>query len=281
MQLLDGKRIAAQLRDALRADVASLAVSHGITPGLAVILIGDNPASDVYVRNKVRACAEVGIRSIEHRLTAETSEAELLALIHELNQDSSVHGILVQQPLPAHIAVDRVNAALCPDKDADGFHPVNLGKMMLGMPAPRPCTPAGVMYMLEQAGLELRGKHAVVVGRSNIVGKPMAQLLLAADATVTICHRFTPDVITHVANADIVVVAVGKPNLLAGMHFREGATVVDVGINRLPDGSLTGDVDQSACDHLAWCTPVPGGVGPMTIAMLLHNTVRLAQQATQ
>jgi len=251
-------------------------------PGLAVVLVGENPASQVYVRNKTRACEEAGIVSIEHRPPASITESELLALIDSLNHDSRVHGILVQLPLPGHIRSESVLAAVAPHKDVDGFHPENLGLLASGHPRFVPCTPAGIMRLLDHAGIALQGKHAVVVGRSNIVGKPAALLLLERHATVTICHSRTTDLAGIIRQADVLVAAVGRPRLITGAMVKPGVAVIDVGINRLqegPDaGKLCGDVNFQEMLGKAGCvTPVPGGVGPMTIAMLLENTVRAAQ----
>jgi methylenetetrahydrofolate dehydrogenase (NADP+)/methenyltetrahydrofolate cyclohydrolase len=274
---LDGSALARTLRAELPARVRRL-LTDDIRPGLAVVLVGDDPASQVYVRNKTRACEEAGIASIEHRLAASTSQAELLALIATLNADRRVHGILVQLPLPRHISSDAVIEAIAPDKDVDGFHPENAGRLATGRPRFVPCTPAGVMRLLDHAGVPLAGKMAVVVGRSNIVGKPVALLLLERHATVTICHSRTPDLGAIIAQADVLIAAVGKPRLITADMVKPGVAVIDVGINRLPDGKLCGDVDfQSMLGKASCITPVPGGVGPMTIAMLLESTVRAAE----
>ncbi len=276
-QYIDGKSLAAASQQVTAADVALLQ-QRGVTPGLAVVLVGENPSSHVYVRNKTKACTVVGIANFQHTLPATTSETDLLRLMTTLNADDRVDGILVQLPLPAHINTQKILAAIDPNKDADGFHPVNMGRLALGLPGPRPCTPFGVMEMFRAIGVSLAGKSAVVVGRSNIVGKPMAMLLLNANATVTVCHSHTVDVSTVVQHADIVVAAVGRPHYIRGEWIKPGAIVIDVGINRLPDGALVGDVDTTAAaQHAAFITPVPGGVGPMTIAMLLKNTVMLAK----
>ncbi|MDM7456515.1 MAG: bifunctional methylenetetrahydrofolate dehydrogenase/methenyltetrahydrofolate cyclohydrolase FolD, partial [Tepidimonas sp.] len=253
----------------------------GQPPGLAVILVGDDPASQVYVRNKVKACGEAGLHSVLETYPANLTEPELLARIAALNTDPAIHGILVQLPLPAHLNAQRVIEAIAPEKDVDGFHIANAGALLVGQPAFRPCTPYGCMKMLEHIGrTDLRGQHAVVVGRSNIVGKPMALLLLQAGATVTICHSGTADLAHHTRQADILVAAVGKPRMIGADMVKPGAVVLDVGINRLPDGKLCGDVDFDAVREVAgWITPVPGGVGPMTIAMLLLNTVEAAERA--
>lgn len=278
-QIIDGKALAQELRAQITQKVAQLA--PGARPGLAVVLVGDDPASQIYVRHKIRACEEVGMRSIVHRHAAELGEAQLLQQIEALNRDPSVHGILVQLPLPAHISAERVIAAIAPGKDVDGFHPVNAGALLTGRPGFRPCTPLGCMRMLQATGLtDLRGRTATVIGRSNIVGKPMALLLLAANATVTICHSGTPDLAAATRQADILVAATGRPNMVTANMVKPGATVIDVGINRGADGSLCGDVDFAAVREVAGAiTPVPGGVGPMTIAMLLSNTLDAARQA--
>ncbi len=277
---IDGNALAAKVRDRIAADVAALK-ARGVTPGLAVVLVGEDPASQVYVRNKVAACAKVGMHSVMHKLPAATSEAELLALIDALNRDATIHGILVQLPLPKHIAEKKVLAAVAADKDVDGFHAENVGALMIGEPRFVSCTPAGCMEMLRDIGMtDLRGKHAVVVGRSNIVGKPMAMLLLHANATVTICHSGTRDLAAQCRQADILVAAVGKPRFIKADMVKPGAVVIDVGINRLPEsegGKLVGDVDFDAVNEVAgYLTPVPGGVGPMTITMLLQNTLLAA-----
>jgi methylenetetrahydrofolate dehydrogenase (NADP+)/methenyltetrahydrofolate cyclohydrolase len=254
-----------------------------VRPGLAVVLVGEDPASQVYVRNKIKACAEAGIASFEHRLAASTSEEELLRLVSSLNTDPQVHGILVQLPLPSHISTQKVIEAVRPSKDVDGFHPENLGLLASGHARFVACTPAGVMRLLDHAGVPLAGRHAVVVGRSAIVGKPAALLLLERNATVTICHSRTADLAAVIKEADILVAAVGRARLIKGEMIKPGAAVIDVGINRLdsgPDaGKLCGDVDfAAALGRAGWITPVPGGVGPMTIAMLLENTLRAAHE---
>lgn len=276
--LLDGKVLAARKEAALKERVAALAL-RGVHPGLTVLLVGDDPASQVYVRNKERACGRVGIASQVLRLPAETSEGDLLARLDELNHDPAVHGILVQLPVPKHIDEARVIEAIDRRKDVDGFHPENVGRLVAGLDAFVPCTPAGVMEMLRAWNVPIEGRRAVVVGRSEIVGKPMALLLLAAHATVTICHSRTRDLAGEVARADIVVAAVGRPRMIRGEWIREGAAVVDVGMNRLPDGKLCGDVDfEGASTRAGWISPVPGGVGLMTVTMLLENTLRAAEQ---
>lgn len=277
-KIIDGNALARSVRDEVSQRVSALR-ARGVQPGLAVILVGDNPASAVYVRNKVKDCEEVGIVSTLDRLPAETSEATLLERISELNADPSVHGILVQLPLPAHIDEHRVIEAISADKDADGFHISNVGLLLTGRPLFRPCTPYGVMRMLEHAGTRLDGAHAVVIGRSNIVGKPQALMLLAAGATVTICHSRTRDLAAQVRQADVVVAAVGKAGLVTADMVKPGATVIDVGMNRTADGRLCGDVDYAGVSRVAGAiTPVPGGVGPMTRAMLLVNTLEAAER---
>ncbi|MBO5649786.1 MAG: bifunctional methylenetetrahydrofolate dehydrogenase/methenyltetrahydrofolate cyclohydrolase FolD [Clostridia bacterium] len=271
--IIDGKRIAAETRAEIAAEVAEQK-AKGVTPGLAVIIVGENPASQVYVRNKHRACGEVGMYSEVIEMPADTAEDALLARISELNADGRIDGILVQLPLPAHINEERVINAIAPDKDVDAFHPVNTGKIMIGNPDFLPCTPAGVMVMLEKSGIEISGKKCVVVGRSNIVGKPMAMLLLGANGTVTVCHSRTKDLAAHTREADILVVAIGRADFITGDMVKEGAVVIDVGMNRREDGKLTGDVDfASTSERAGAITPVPGGVGPMTITMLLRNTL--------
>lgn len=278
-QYLDGKALAAAVEQQCAEVVRRLAPRH-VVPGLAVVLIGEDPASRIYVRNKGSACARVGIRTWQHTLPTATSEAEAVALITQLNHDPQVHGILVQQPLPPQIRLARIVDAIDPAKDVDGFHPLNIGRLWAGLPGPRPCTPLGVMALLRASGVDPRGRHAVIVGRSAIVGKPLAALLLAADATVTICHSRTPDLAAQVRAAEILVAAAGRAHLIAGEWIHPGAVVIDVGINRNVAGHLVGDVDTTAAaQRAAWITPVPGGVGPMTIAMLLQNTVTLAEQS--
>jgi len=277
--IIDGKALAADVRHELAPRVAALA-ARGIRPGLAVILVGDDPASRVYVRNKVRACAETGVDSRHVALPAGVGQTELLATISALNADPAIHGILVQLPLPAHIDADRVLEAIAPEKDVDGFHPTNAGALLAGRPGFVPCTPAGIMVMLDRVGIALRGKRAVVVGRSNIVGKPMALLLLHRDATVTICHSKTRDLTALTREADVLVAALGRPKAISAAMLKPGACVIDVGINRLADGTLAGDVDTVAAKDVAgWVSPVPGGVGPMTVAMLIVSCVRAAERA--
>lgn len=275
-KILDGKMLSAKIKDELKLEVESLK-KDGINPSLAVIIVGDDPASKIYVKNKKLACEYCGIRSLEYALPAETTQEELLALIDKLNNDTSVSGILCQLPLPKGLDEEAVINAISPKKDVDAFHPVNVGKIMVGNFDFLPCTPAGVMELIPLSGIEVKGKKCVVVGRSNIVGKPMSMLLLHQHGTVTICHSRTADLKAEVAQADIVVAAVGVPELLCGDMIKEGAVVIDVGMNRLPDGRLVGDVEFDSCASRASAiTPVPGGVGPMTIAMLMKNTVKAA-----
>ena len=273
-QIINGKVLADNLLTQIRHEVDSRIASGKRTPGLAVILVGDNPASGIYVRNKRRACERTGVRSVDYDLPASTPQDALLALIDQLNADASIDGILVQLPLPTHIADRAVIERIDPGKDVDGFHPYNVGRLVQGVPELRPCTPYGAMTLLKSTGLELRGMHAVVVGASNIVGRPMALELLLAGCTVTITHSATRNLAEHVRAAEILVVAVGKPQMVKGDWIRDGAVVIDVGINRLPDGKICGDVEfDAALKHASWITPVPGGVGPMTIATLLQNTL--------
>lgn len=280
-QLLDGNALSKKIRAEIAARSA-IATAKGVRPGLAVIVVGDNPASQVYVRNKVKACEEVGFHSVLESYSAELGEDELLARIATLNADPSIHGILVQLPLPDHIASERVLEAIAPSKDVDGFHVVNAGALMVGQPEFIPCTPYGCMKILESIDYPIRGAKAVVVGASNIVGKPMALLLLQAGATVTICNSKTRDLAHHTKEADILVVATGKPKMITGDMVKTGAVVIDVGINRLPDGKLCGDIDFDTAKYIAgWITPVPGGVGPMTITMLLMNTLEAAEKAAK
>ncbi len=275
--VLDGKALAARIRGGLKLETERLA-AEGITPGLAVVLVGDDPASQIYVRNKTKACAEAGIKTYDHRLPAATSDGELLGLVASLNTDARVDGILIQLPLPAGIDARRVLFAVDPRKDVDGIHPENVGRLLMGEPRFVACTPFGVMKLIEEARLPLAGAQAVVVGRSNMVGKPMAALLLAADATVTVCHSKTRDLAATVGRADLLVAAVGRPEMIRGDWIKPGAVVIDVGINRTAEGKLLGDVEYApAAARAAAITPVPGGVGPMTIAMLLANTVTAAK----
>jgi methylenetetrahydrofolate dehydrogenase (NADP+)/methenyltetrahydrofolate cyclohydrolase len=276
--IIDGKAVAQRVTDEVRASVAAHVAAGGAAPGLAVVLVGENAASQVYVRNKRRTTDAVGMRSFGHDLPATTSEAELLALVDGLNADPSVNGILVQLPLPRHIDPERVIERIDPKKDVDGFHPYNIGRLVLKMPMLRPCTPFGCMRLLRETGQDLIGMHAVVIGQSNIVGRPMALELLMARCTVTICHSATRDLPGIVRQGDIVVAGVGKAKFVPGDWIKPGAIVIDVGINRMEDGKLCGDVDFEAAKEIAgWITPVPGGVGPMTIATLLANTLRAAQ----
>ncbi len=276
-QILDGKAFAAEIRSEVKTQVAALA-EKGVSTALAVILVGDDSASQVYVRNKIKACADTGIRSLEFRMPAETTQQQLLAKIAELNADESVDGILVQLPLPKQINADAVISAIDPAKDVDGFHVANAGALVTGKQGFVPCTPFGVMRLIEKSGVNPRGKSAVIVGRSNIVGKPMALLLLAADATVTVAHSRTPDLSAVTRNADILVAAVGRAKLIKADMVKPGAVVIDVGMNRDENGKLCGDVDFAEVKEIAGSiTPVPGGVGPMTIAMLMQNTVLAAQ----
>ena len=280
-QLLDGVALSKKIRTEITAR-AAIVTAKGTRPGLAVIVVGDNPASAVYVRNKVKACEEVGFHSVLERYETEMNEEALLARIATLNADPAIHGILVQLPLPAHIASERVLEAIAPQKDVDGFHVANAGALMVGAPEFKPCTPYGCMKLLESIEYPLRGARAVVVGASNIVGKPMALLLLQAGATVTICNSKTRDLAHHTKDADVLVVATGKPKMITGDMVKSGSVVIDVGINRLPDGKLCGDVDFDTAKYIAgWITPVPGGVGPMTITMLLMNTLEAAEKASK
>ena len=278
-QLIDGNA----LSQTLRADVAQRAAAlkaRGVVPGLAVVLVGDSPASQVYVRNKVKACADNCLHSVLEKYPAELSEADLLARVDALNNDPTIHGILVQLPLPAHIDAQKVIEAIAPAKDVDGFHVASAGALMTGVPGFWPCTPYGCMKMLDSIGYDLRGKHAVVIGRSNIVGKPMAMMLLGKNATVTICHSATPDLGAMTRQADVIVAAVGKRNVLTADMVKPGAVVIDVGMNRNDEGKLCGDVDFAGVKEVAgWITPVPGGVGPMTITMLLVNTLEAAERS--
>ncbi|AJF08027.1 bifunctional methylenetetrahydrofolate dehydrogenase/methenyltetrahydrofolate cyclohydrolase FolD [Geoalkalibacter subterraneus] len=277
-QIIDGKAIAKGIRARIKDETAELKKCD-VTPGLAVVLVGDDPASRVYVTMKEKACAEAGIFSDEHKLPAETSEEQLLELVAQLNADERIDGILVQLPLPGHIDESKVLEAISPKKDVDGFHPYNVGRLATGNPLFKPCTPYGVMKMLEHAGVNLTGADVVVVGRSNIVGKPVALMCLAQHATVTICHSRTRDLAQRVRAADVVIAAVGRPEMIKGEWIKPGATVIDVGINRVGEKKLVGDVEfAAASEKAAAITPVPGGVGPMTIAMLLQNTLESAKR---
>jgi methylenetetrahydrofolate dehydrogenase (NADP+)/methenyltetrahydrofolate cyclohydrolase len=272
-KIIDGKAVAAKVRQEV-AQAVSVLKDKGVVPCLNVVLVGEDPASQVYVRMKGKACDEVGIRGVTHRLPAETTEEELLDLLKMLNADPEVDGILVQLPVPKHINPDKVTDAMDPKRDVDGFHPYSLGMLMSDRPGMEPCTPAGCIRLIDETGTDLKGRHAVVIGRSLIVGKPMAQLLLRRHATVTICHSRTQNLPETVRSADVVVAAVGRPQMVKGDWIREGAVVIDVGVNRLEDGKLVGDVDfAAASERASWITPVPGGVGPMTIAYLMRNTV--------
>ena len=287
-RIIDGKQLAAEMRAEIAAGVAKLKAERGVTPGLAVILVGDNPASVSYVTAKEKACREAGMLSREVRLPAETSEAELVELVERLGEDREIHGILVQLPVPKHIREKAVIDAIVPGKDVDGFTPINVGRMMIGEECFLPCTPHGIIKLIEFSGMDVRGKHAVVIGRSNIVGKPVAALLARREtnATVTVCHTGTPDVAAFTRQADVVVVAAGRPGTLTGDMLKPGAVVIDVGVNRIPDATrpkgfrLVGDADFESCSAVAGAiTPVPGGVGPMTITMLLWNTLQSAKRA--
>jgi methylenetetrahydrofolate dehydrogenase (NADP+)/methenyltetrahydrofolate cyclohydrolase len=276
--IIDGNKIAQEIRQAVSKEALALKEKTGVVPGLAVILVGEDPASKVYIARKAKACAEAGFLSREYRLPADTSETKLLGIINELNADKLIHGILVQLPLPKHIHPDKIIAAIDPRKDVDGFHPYNMGELVAGNPLYVPCTPGGIMELISRTGIELAGKEAVVVGRSNIVGKPIALLLLAQNATVTICHSRTKNLSTVTGRADVLIAAVGKTQMIKADMVKEGAVVIDVGVNRLENGKLAGDV---AFDEVAvkasYITPVPGGVGPMTIAMLMKNTLDAAR----
>lgn len=275
--IIDGNAVSAKIREALTEEVAGLA-GKGVKPGLAVVIIGEDPASQVYVRGKEKACEQIGIYSEKHALPADTTEDALLALVRELNQKAEISGVLVQLPLPEHIDENAVIHAIAPHKDVDGFHPESVGKMMIGQDTFLPCTPHGIMVLLEEAGVDLTGKEAVIVGRSNIVGKPVALMLLSKHATVTMCHTRTKDLTFHTSRADILVVAAGRPEVIKGDQIKEGAVVIDVGVNRV-EGKLVGDVEfASAAERASAITPVPGGVGPMTITMLMQNTVKAAKQ---
>lgn len=280
-EIIDGKAIAAKTRARIGEEVKQLK-EKGITPGLAVVLVGDDPASKVYVAMKEKACQELGMFSDEHKLPVETGEDVLLALIDRLNNDPRIHGILVQLPLPKHIDTDKVLEAISPKKDVDGFHPYNVGRLVVGKPTFQPCTPYGVMVMLKETGVSLAGKEVVVVGRSNIVGKPVALMCLQEHATVTICHSRTRDLPGKVRQADVVIAAVGQPEMIKGEWIKEGAVVIDVGVNRVGEKKLVGDVEFAAASLRASAiTPVPGGVGPMTITMLMYNTMQSAKQTLE
>ena len=273
-QLIDGRKLAAEVKNQVRGKIEAALARTGRRPALAVVKVGNDPASEVYVRNKRRACEEVGIRSVAHDLGDSTSDIDLLSLIDDLNRDAEIDGILVQLPLPMQILQTAVIEAIDPVKDVDGFHPYNVGRLAQRIPVMRPCTPYGVIKLLEHIGVPFKGQHAVVVGASNIVGRPMSLELLLMGATTTVCHRFTTDLESYVRQADILVAAAGKPGLIPGEWIKPGATVIDVGMNRLENGHLVGDVRfDSARERAGWITPVPGGVGPMTVAMLMHNTL--------
>lgn len=276
--IIDGKAVSQSVKDRIKEETAKIKAKYGVTPGLAVIIVGDNPASRIYVNNKKKACEYVGFNSYEYALSEETTEADLLDLINDLNNDEKIDGILCQLPLPKHIDESVIINNISPDKDVDAFHPVNVGKIMIGDYSFLPCTPAGVMELIASTGVDIKGKECVVVGRSNIVGKPMSMLLLHKSGTVTICHSKTKDLKAECKNADILVAAVGVPNLIKGDMVKEGAVVIDVGMNRLDNGKLCGDVEfESASKAAGYITPVPGGVGPMTIAMLMQNTLTAAK----
>jgi methylenetetrahydrofolate dehydrogenase (NADP+)/methenyltetrahydrofolate cyclohydrolase len=278
-EIIDGKKIASGIREELTARISRL--SRDRTPGLAVVLVGDDPASAVYVRQKEKICAEIGVNSFMHRLPETTEQSDLLALIDRLNKSPEVHGILVQLPLPASVNTEEVISSIRPEKDVDGFHALNVGKLWTGGDAVVPCTPKGIMMLIDSTGVDLKGKEAVVIGRSGIVGKPTAALLLSRHCTVTICHSRTKDLPEVARRADILVAAIGKPNFVTGDMIKPGAIVIDVGINRV-DGKLVGDVDFSAArERASWITPVPGGVGPMTIAALMMNAVRLTELSSR
>lgn len=274
-QIILGTEIAAQIKSEIAEKIQHYVAQGERAPGLAVILVGDNPASQVYVNNKKKSCEQVGIVSRSFNLESSISEAELLSLIHQLNDDDEIDGILVQLPLPEHIRSEYIIEAISPSKDVDGFHPYNIGRLSLRQPTLRPCTPYGIVTLLEKTGLNLRGKHAVMVGASNIVGRPMALELLILGCTTTIAHRFTEDLASYIRQADLLIVATGKPHFIKGEWIKKGAVVIDVGINRLDNGKLVGDVEfEAAKEKASFITPVPGGVGPMTVAMLMKNTLQ-------
>lgn len=280
--IMDGKKLAQEVKAELKQRVEELWTSKQIVPRLAVILVGEDPASQVYVRNKRRAAEKIGIKTVDNLLPATVSEADLLDLIYEYNEDPNIHGILVQLPLPAHIDETKVTHAILPSKDVDGFHPVNMGHLFMNMPHSLPCTPRGIMELLAAYGISPAGKEVVIVGRSNIVGRPMVALMLNADATVTVAHSKTKDLRAVTKRADILVVATGRPEMITGADIKPGAVVIDVGVNRLADGHLVGDVQHQTVEGVAsYLTPVPGGVGPMTIAMLMKQTVEFAEKSGQ
>jgi len=275
--IIDGKKISQDVRNEIREEALRLKDDRGIVPGLAVVLVGDDPASQIYVRGKKNACSEAGFLSREYRLSADTNEAELLDIIDELNRDHEIHGFLVQLPVPEHIRTDAIIEAIDPRKDVDGFHPYNVGRLFSGNPYHRSCTPAGIMELLDRYAIEIKGKEAIIVGRSNIVGKPLIMMLLERHATVTVCHTRTKNLSGVVRRAEILVAAAGSPGMITGDMIRDDAVVIDVGINRLDTGKLVGDVAfADACKKASYITPVPGGVGPMPIAMLLRNTLDAA-----
>ena len=277
-EIIDGKKIAAEIKDRIKEDVKKL-TAEGRQPGLAAVLVGDNPASVIYVRNKRKACEEAGIYSEEHKLPAATSQEDLINLIVRLNNDPKIHGILVQLPLPKHLDAEQVVYTVSPKKDVDGLHPNNIGYLTMGSPVFVPCTPAGVMAMLDYHKIPIEGQRAVIIGRSNLVGRPVSLLLMHRNATITVCHSRTRDIGAVCREGDILIAAIGKPRFVTAEMVKEGAAVIDVGINRLPDGKLVGDVDyEPVSKKAAWITPVPGGVGPMTIAMLLQNTLESAKR---
>ncbi len=276
--IIDGKAIGTKIRAEIKKKVAENLARNRRAPGLAVVLVGNDPASQVYVNHKRKACKEAGIMSQAFDLPGDTKQDDLAALIHELNNNAEIDGILVQLPLPEHIDTGSIIESIAPDKDVDGFHPYNIGRLAQRIPTLRPCTPFGIIKLLESIQESFKYRNAVIVGASNIVGRPMASELLLKGATVSICHRFTADLASYVQTADILVVAAGKPKLVLGEWVKPGATVIDVGMNRMPNGTLTGDVEfEAAAEKAAWITPVPGGVGPMTVAMLLHNTLQAYQ----
>ncbi len=278
-QIISGKQVSDEIRQNLKTEVEALA-EQGCVPGLAVVLVGEDPASQVYVRNKAKACEDLGYYSEVHRLEADTSEEDLLALVNKLNEQENINGILVQLPLPGHIEEKAIINAISPEKDVDGFHPVNVGNLVIGDDSLLPCTPAGVIELIKRTGLEMSGKHAVVIGRSNIVGKPVSLLLQRENATVTMCHSRTANMKELTRQADILVVAIGRANFVDASYIKPGAVVIDVGMNRLETGKLAGDVDfESASAVSGPITPVPGGVGPMTITMLMKNTLVAAKRA--
>jgi methylenetetrahydrofolate dehydrogenase (NADP+)/methenyltetrahydrofolate cyclohydrolase len=280
-QIIDGKAIAATIREEIKTEVHRRRSLNQPIPGLAVVMVGEDPASAVYVRNKRKACEEIGMESAAYDLPATTSQHELVSLIDKLNADPNIHGILVQLPLPPHMDAESIIERIKPNKDVDGFHPYNIGRLALRMPMLRSCTPRGVMTLLERTGISARGLDSLVVGASNHVGRPMGLELLLAGATVTTCHRFTKDLASHVAKADLVVVAVGKPGIIKGEWIKPGAIVIDIGINRLENGKLVGDIEfESASQRAGWITPVPGGVGPMTVATLMQNTLEALRLQT-